>query len=177
MNHLTYAENNGDHWHANSWNYVRQVHCRHCNIVRGQCFLRIWLKSYVKYSKPLKQLIQLALCSGELHIKQWIRQQIRIYLFFKFEGPSLRVILNTWWSVCALLVRLRWKVIVRFVNIGGIDDHHCLNCLLIINKWASDYSQIYGIWLPLWYLQTLPNKSRNLNIYQKQMLFKLNRFP
>jgi hypothetical protein len=101
---------------------------------------------------------------------------IFFFFFFKFEWPSLRVMFNTWWSVCAQCVRLRWELIVRFVNIGGIDDHHCLNCLFIINKRASDYSQIYGFWLPLWYLQTLPNKSRNLKMYEKQMLFKLNCF-
>jgi hypothetical protein len=29
---------------------------------------------------------------------------------------------------------LRWEVIVHFVAIGGIIDHHCLNFLFIINK-------------------------------------------
>ena len=33
------------------------------------------------------------------------------------------------WSFC---VQLRWEVIVHFVDIGGIDDHHCLNFLFII---------------------------------------------
>ena len=33
------------------------------------------------------------------------------------------------WSFC---VQLRWEVIVRFVDIGEIDDHHCLNFLFII---------------------------------------------
>ena len=27
---------------------------------------------------------------------------------------------------------LRWDVIVPFVDIGGIEDHHCLNFLFII---------------------------------------------
>ena len=33
---------------------------------------------------------------------------------------------------CIHLVQLRSEVVVRFVHIGGIDDHHCLNCLFII---------------------------------------------
>ena len=27
---------------------------------------------------------------------------------------------------------LRWEVIVRFIDIGGIDDHHCLNFLFVM---------------------------------------------
>ena len=38
---------------------------------------------------------------------------------------------------------LRWEVIVRFVDIGGIDDHHCLNCLII----TLAYNFIFvGLW-------------------------------
>ena len=33
------------------------------------------------------------------------------------------------WSFC---VQVRWEAIVRFVDIGGIDDHHCLNFLFVI---------------------------------------------
>ena len=40
-------------------------------------------------------------------------------------------------------VQLKWEVIVRFVDIDGIDDHHCLNflfiieiCWSIINLWT-----------------------------------------
>jgi hypothetical protein len=33
---------------------------------------------------------------------------------------------------CVQWLQLRWKVIVGFVDIGGIDDHHCLNFLFII---------------------------------------------
>ena len=33
------------------------------------------------------------------------------------------------WSFC---VQLKWEVIVRFVDIGEIDDHHCLNFLFRI---------------------------------------------
>jgi hypothetical protein len=33
---------------------------------------------------------------------------------------------------CIQWVQLRSEVVVRFVHIGGIDDHHCLNCLFII---------------------------------------------
>ena len=31
-------------------------------------------------------------------------------------------------------VKTRWEVIVRFVDAGGIDDHHCLNFLFIVIK-------------------------------------------
>jgi hypothetical protein len=34
--------------------------------------------------------------------------------------------------VCAQRVQLRWEVIVCFVDIGWIGDHHCLNFLFII---------------------------------------------
>ena len=30
-----------------------------------------------------------------------------------------------------MLNDLMWEVIVRFVDIDGIVDHHCLDCLLI----------------------------------------------
>jgi len=30
------------------------------------------------------------------------------------------------WSFCVQWVQLRSEVIVRFVDIGGIDDNHCL---------------------------------------------------
>ena len=59
------------------------------------------------------------------------------------------------WSSCVQLVQLRsevrfvdiggiddhhcWEVIVRFVDIGGIDDHHCLSFLFIINNRCSIY--------------------------------------
>jgi len=32
---------------------------------------------------------------------------------------------------CVQWVLIRWEVIVRFVENGGIDDHHCLNFLFI----------------------------------------------
>jgi hypothetical protein len=35
------------------------------------------------------------------------------------------------WSFCIQWVQLRWKVIVRFVDISGIDDTLCLNFLFI----------------------------------------------
>ena len=37
-------------------------------------------------------------------------------------------------SICRGLfyVQLRSEVIVRFVDIGGSDDHHCLNLLVLI---------------------------------------------
>jgi hypothetical protein len=33
---------------------------------------------------------------------------------------------------CVQLIQLRWEGIVCFVDIGGIDDHHCLNFLFIM---------------------------------------------
>jgi hypothetical protein len=46
---------------------------------------------------------------------------------------------RTWiWNVigrgffCVQWLQLRWEVIVRFVDISWIDDHHCLNFLFII---------------------------------------------
>ena len=50
---------------------------------------------------------------------------------------------------------LRWEVIVRFVDIGGIVDHHCLNSLVIIISfclaiisvpcYASKYNPSYNM--------------------------------
>jgi hypothetical protein len=54
---------------------------------------------------------------------------------------------------CIQWVQLRSEVVVRFVHIGGIDDHHCLNCLF--GHCIVCPSKIYGFWLPLWYLQTV----------------------
>jgi hypothetical protein len=34
--------------------------------------------------------------------------------------------------VCFLLTELRWESIVRFFDIGGIVENHCLNCLFAI---------------------------------------------
>ena len=36
------------------------------------------------------------------------------------------------WSFFLCSLSSGWKVIVPFVDIGGIDDHHCLNFLFII---------------------------------------------
>jgi hypothetical protein len=30
--------------------------------------------------------------------------------------------------------KLKWEVIAHFVDIGGIDDHHCLNFLFIMKE-------------------------------------------
>ena len=35
------------------------------------------------------------------------------------------------------LVQLRWEMIVRFVDIGGIDYHHCLKFLFIENNMSN----------------------------------------
>ena len=48
-----------------------------------------------------------------------------------------------WWNWWPLLFKLsflfselRWEVIVCFVDIGGIDDHYCLNFLFCV-QWAK----------------------------------------
>jgi hypothetical protein len=47
-----------------------------------------------------------------------------------------------WWNWLPLLFKLsflfselRWKVIVCYVDIGGIDDHYCLNFLFCSVSW------------------------------------------
>ena len=72
--------------------------------------------------------------------KQKIEQPTQITL--KTEGElrcSGRVRSNCGWA--------QWKVIVRFVDIGGIVYLQCLIKFLLIS--------FYGFWLPLCYLQTL----------------------
>jgi len=32
---------------------------------------------------------------------------------------------------CFQWIQLRWEMIIRFADIGGIDDHHCLNFLFV----------------------------------------------
>jgi hypothetical protein len=44
---------------------------------------------------------------------------------------------------CVQWLQLRWEVIVGFVDIGGIDDHHCLNFLFINNNAHDKIVQIY----------------------------------
>ena len=38
-------------------------------------------------------------------------------------------------------VQLRWEVIDRFVDIGGIDDHHCFIIQLKINNITQEKSE------------------------------------
>ena len=40
---------------------------------------------------------------------------------------------------------LRWKVIVCFLDIGGIDDHYCLNILLYV-QWVKMRSDCLFCW-------------------------------
>ena len=50
------------------------------------------------------------------------------------------------WSFCARWVQLRWEIIVPFVDIFRIDDHHCLNFLFIIwNLMLSDVNNILEV--------------------------------
>ena len=41
-------------------------------------------------------------------------------------------------SVCVQWVQLRWEVIVRFVDIGGIDEHDCWNFPFITLHFKSN---------------------------------------
>ena len=77
--------------------------------------------------------------------------------------------------VFSVLSELRWEGIVHFVNIRGIDDHHCLNILFIIRK-PFDYffhrnTEILFIhknqFFVLLVLQLIPKlyESNNYNIY------------
>ena len=45
-------------------------------------------------------------------------------------------------------VQLRWEVIVRFVDIGGNDDHHCLNFLFIKNVITHIRCIRFVVWCP-----------------------------
>ena len=53
-----------------------------------------------------------------------------------------------WWSFC-VFNGLRLVVIVRFVDIGGIVDHHCLNSFkkktyeLFDNQWQITKRRVY----------------------------------
>jgi hypothetical protein len=62
--------------------------------------------------------------------------------------------------ICVQWVQLGWEVIVCFVDIGGIVDHHCLNFLFIITfvpfntreilcslKMGQSWSWSYGSWI------------------------------
>ena len=60
---------------------------------------------------------------------------------------------------CVQWVQLRWEVVVRFVDIGEIVDHHCLYFLFIIYVFAlnllqfiSFYFQVSDLWLIDWCL-------------------------
>jgi hypothetical protein len=44
---------------------------------------------------------------------------------------------------------LRWKVIIRFVYIGEISDHHCLNFLFITEKnyLENEFLCVHAFWI------------------------------
>ena len=57
----------------------------------------------------------------------------------RFNPATLLCLSQTWISnvICGglfMFSEFRWEVILRFVDIGEIDDHHCLNFLFIIVK-------------------------------------------
>ena len=54
-------------------------------------------------------------------------------------------------------VKMRWDEIVRFVDIGGIDDHHCLNSLFI--EWFTDILNFEILWNCFLYLHVYTDQN------------------
>ena len=53
----------------------------------------------------------------------------------------------SWSFLCVQRVELRWEVIVHFVDIDKIDDHHCLSFLFIIIvvwAWTEWFVSLWG---------------------------------
>ena len=44
-----------------------------------------------------------------------------------------------------ILNKFRWEVIVRFVDIGGIVDHHCLNFVLFCWYWWNCWPSLFKL--------------------------------
>jgi hypothetical protein len=63
--------------------------------------------------------------------------------------------------VMVFCVQLRWKMIVHFVDIGGIDYHHCLNFLFIIQNLKV---WILSSWLIDWLIDWLVFNANFSNI-------------
>jgi hypothetical protein len=73
---------------------------------------------------------------------------------------------------------LRWDVIVCFVDIGGIVDHHCLNCLFItnVNNMETDYllkDQINKLLFKCWYSKQWQNTNLP-TVYKENLLFQIH---
>jgi hypothetical protein len=61
------------------------------------------------------------------------------------------------WSFCVHQVQLKGEVVVSFVDIGGIDDHHCFNFLFITTIVYTDMENIP--WLFLFFYRFATSKS------------------
>ena len=52
--------------------------------------------------------------------------------------------------------QLLWDTIVRFVDVGGIDDHHCLNILVIDESWLFGCCFFFFLFCWCWWNRWLP---------------------
>ena len=67
-----------------------------------------------------------------------------LFQWVKMRGDCLFWYWWNWWPLlfklsflcCFVFSELRWEVIVCFVDIGGIDDHYCLNFLFCV-QWVK----------------------------------------
>ena len=74
-----------------------------------------WRSSYQEGGGPINQVnLHTFLCLSKA--RTWISNIIYSGLF------------------CAQCVQIRWEVIVHFVDIGGIDDYHCLSFPFICDR-------------------------------------------
>ena len=54
------------------------------------------------------------------------------HIFVSIPNQDLDLQAHMPGSLCVQWVQLKWEFIVLFVDISGIDDHHCLNFLIKI---------------------------------------------
>ena len=64
------------------------------------------------------------------------------YWFWRHCWPSL---FKLSFVLLILVALLSWKVVVCFVDIGGIVDHHCLNCLLFCWYWWKCWLSLFKL--------------------------------
>jgi hypothetical protein len=72
---------------------------------------------------------------------------------------------------CVQWVQLKWEVIVRFIDIGGIDNCHCLNFLFIIIR--EDPTIILEMFFSLIYLLLICVLSIKLDVHLHWYTFLL----